>query len=49
MTRHFDKLRACAIGWEMRKYAKISTIVGTGEVDKSSRYFRKKKPRKLID
>ncbi len=42
MTRHFDKLIACAIAWEMRKYAKLS-IQEMKKNKGNSIYFRKKK------
>ena len=44
MTNHFDKLIACAIAWEMRKYAKISN---KKEDNPDSIYYRKKKPKKI--
>lgn len=42
MTRHFDKLIACAIAWEMRKYAEKSVEEQKKDKDNSI-YFRKKK------
>lgn len=42
MTRHFDKLTACAIAWEMRKYAEKS-LKAQKEDPENSIYFRKKK------
>jgi len=43
MTRHFDLLIACAIAWEMRKYAEKSTKNMSSEDKENSIYFRKKK------
>lgn len=45
MTRHFDKLIACAIAWEMRKYAEKS-LKAQKEDPENSKYFRKKRRKK---
>ena len=38
MTRHFDKLMAAAIAWEMRKYARLS------KTEQKQIFFNKQKP-----